>query len=65
MTIIKKEDLVKIARLFDVRIDEAYITLYEKNGFKEIIQYSAKYDNVHIAKVKAETLDILKKPCLD
>ena len=65
MTIIKREDINKIARLFQMKIDDAYITIYENNGFKEIIQYSAKYDNVHVAKVKAETLDILKKPCLD
>ena len=65
MTIIKKEHIAKLVQLFENKIDESYITLYESNGFKEIAQYSSRYDDVHIAKVKTETLEQFNKPCLD
>ena len=57
MIIIKKEDVPKIQKLFELAINDSYITLEEYNGYRTIVQYNEKYDDVHICSVNAETLD--------
>ena len=65
MTVIKKDHLKKMIDLMNSRIDDAYITLYEKDGYRTICQYSGKYDNLHIVTLWDETLSQTNKVCLD
>jgi len=65
MVVIKKEHLKKIQRLFDSKIDDAYITLYDGNEYRTICQYSSKYDDCHIVNVKYESLVKANKMNLD
>jgi len=65
MIVIKKEHLKKIQRLFDSKINDAYITLHDGNEYRTICQYSSKYDDCHIVNVKYETLVKANKMNLD
>lgn len=65
MTVIKKEHLNKMLDLMARKVDDAYITLYEKDGYRTICQYSGKYDNLHIVTLWDETLAQSNKACMD
>lgn len=65
MVVIKKEHLKKIERLFESKINDAYITLYDGNEYRTICQYSTKYDDCHIVNVKYAALVQGNKMCLD
>ena len=55
--IIDKDTLYRLPRLLEAKIDNAYIILDESNGYADLAQYSAKYDNIKIVTVLADNLD--------
>jgi len=65
MIVIKQEHLKKIQRLFDSKINDAYVTLYDGNEYRTICQYSSKYGDCHIVNVKYDSLVKANKTSLD
>lgn len=65
MIVIKREHLKKIEKLYESKINDAYITLYDGNEYRTICQYSTKYDDCHIVNVKYTSLVQANKMCLD
>lgn len=65
MIVIKKDHLSKMLDLMAKKMDNAYITLYEKDGYRTICQYSQKYDNLHIVTLCDKILSQSNKVCMD
>ena len=58
---LSKYQLVYLQVLFENRIDGQYCVLQEDNGFSDIVQYMAKWDDLKICTVQTKNLDINKR----
>ncbi len=55
--VINQEQLETINVMNNMKIDNLYTVLNENEEYSTIVQYSKKYDNMHIATVKTDNLD--------
>lgn len=58
---LERDDLIYIEHLFKEHTDNTYYVLNEYNDVSDIVQYNAKYNNVHIVTVKSSKLDTTLK----
>lgn len=59
MFFMDENDLKKVQLLLINKIDNEYVVLQQNNRLADIVQYSAKYQNVHLACVPVDKLDPL------
>lgn len=57
-TIMTRKNVDEIKLLYALKRDNTYIVLDEYNGVSTICQYSSKYDQVKIIKVKSDKLNL-------
>ena len=57
MILINRDKWDVMKYLLTKPVDKYYAVLEEYNGYSTIIQYSQKYDNLHIVSVKTDNLD--------
>lgn len=58
---LEESDLLKAWNLFENKRDNQYIVIGENNGYCDIVQWSNKYQNVHIVTVHKDRLDPSKE----
>ena len=58
---LEEEQVQQVQKLFDNKIDNQYVVLSTYNNYADIIQYSTKYQNVHIVSVQKNKLDLEKE----
>lgn len=59
--VVERKQIPDVLKLYDLKMDNAYVVLSRWNDFADICQYSSKYDSVHLLTVPAYQLDPLKE----
>jgi len=58
MFFVKKKDISGLSDLLDMKQDRAFVVLDSSNGFCDIAQYVAQYDNLKFVTVPSSKLNL-------